>query len=246
MAVAVDPAIAAGEVARLAARAAELGAPVAHVLVTHADWDHVCGLAAFPAATATMGAATAARLAGGEPAARIAQRAEEYGLQVAGERAADRVLEPGLAYRVGPFAVETLALCGHTPDGTAYRIRALDLLAVGDHLSPVEFPFASSTAAYRQTLAGLVNLLRYDPPGRVFPGHGHELTAAEALAIAEADLAYLHALRAAVAGALGAGAGRDAAQAAGLAVPVPRGAADDLETMHPANVEAQLEEQLPA
>ena len=52
-AVLVDPAVSANEVERMAARARELGVEVTHVLATHSDWDHVCGIAAFPAATAT-------------------------------------------------------------------------------------------------------------------------------------------------------------------------------------------------
>ena len=82
-----------------------------------------------------------------------------------------------MAHQVGPFVVETIALRGHTPDGTAYRIRELELLAVGDHLSAVEFPFASSTSDYRTTLASLIELLRNDPPAAVVPGHGPPLTA---------------------------------------------------------------------
>jgi glyoxylase-like metal-dependent hydrolase (beta-lactamase superfamily II) len=241
-AVVVDPCISSGEVEAVDARARALGARVTHVLVTHADWDHVCGIAAFPDAVAAMGSRSAEAVVSGAPAKAIAQRAAEYGIAVAGPPRVDRVLEPGRAHRVGPFVVETLALSGHTPDGTAYRVRALDLLAAGDHLSAVEFPFASSTADYRMTVAGLVDLLRSDPPGLVVPGHGPALTAAEALAIAEGDLAYLHALRAAV---LAAAPDRASARAAGLAVELPRPAAGDLEEMRAANVEAQLEELLP-
>jgi glyoxylase-like metal-dependent hydrolase (beta-lactamase superfamily II) len=198
-AVVIDPCISADEVAWIAGRAATLGARVTHVLVTHADWDHVCGIAAFPLAVAAMGAATA-------------------------------------------FVVETIALPGHTADGTAYRIRELDLLAVGDHLSAAEFPFVSSTSEYRTTLAGLVDLLETDPPAHVVPGHGPALTAAEALAIAAADLAYLRALRDAVADARD---DRARARAAATAVAPPRPAPEDLAELHATNVEAQLEELLP-
>jgi glyoxylase-like metal-dependent hydrolase (beta-lactamase superfamily II) len=213
-----------------------LGARVTHVLVTHADWDHVCGLAAFPEAVAAMGPLTAEAL--GRPAFgdEVAERARELDVMAPGPRPADRVLEPGRAHRVGPFVVETLPLAGHTPDGTAYRIRALDLLAVGDHLSPVEFPFAASTAAYRATLAALVDLLRHDPPQAVYPGHGPPLDAAEALAVAEADLAYLHALRDAAA---------SGGRAAALAVGLPRRAPPDLAEARESNVDAQLDELLP-
>jgi glyoxylase-like metal-dependent hydrolase (beta-lactamase superfamily II) len=238
-AVLVDPCISVEEVAAIGARARALGARVTHVLATHADWDHVCGIAAFPDAVATMGARTAAEVAGGDPAKAVARRAADYGLAVAGPPRVDRMLEPGLAHRVGPLAVETLALPGHTPDGTGYRVRSVGVLAVGDHLSAAEFPFASSTADYRATLAALIELLRHDPPELVVPGHGSALTAGEALAIAEADLAYLRALRDAV---LAARPDRDAARAAGLGVELPRAAPGDLAEARVANVEAQLAE----
>jgi hypothetical protein len=70
------------------------------------------------------------------------------------------------------------------------------------------------------------------------PGHGPELTAADALAIAEADLRYLWELHDAVA----AGPTREEARAAGLAVELPRSAADDLAEARTANVDVALAE----
>jgi len=242
-AVVIDPCISADEVARISDRAATLGARVTHVLVTHADWDHVCGIGAFPDAVATMGAATAEIVASGEPLAVIRSRAATHGLTIDGEPRVDRALQVGTAHRIGPVVVETFALRGHTADGTAYRFRELDLLAVGDHLSAAEFPFVSSTADYRTTLASLLDLLQADPPAHVVPGHGPALTTAEAVAIAKADLAYLWALRDAAARARGE---RARARAAATAVAPPRGAPDDLAEQHAANVEAQLEELLPS
>ena len=109
---------------------------------------------------------------------------------------------------------------------------------MGDHLSTIEFPFVTSTAAYRGTLAALIDLLQHDPPRRVVPGHGPELTAAEALAVAEADLAYLRQLRDAVTRA----ATPEDARTAGLGVPLPRPAADDLAQAQIANVDVALAE----
>ena len=237
-AVLVDPCVSADEVARIATRVRELGCDVSHVLATHADWDHVCGFAAFPSATATTSEATAARLLERADEATTGERAAEAGVEIAGEPRVDRTFAAGAALRAGPFLFETLALPGHTADGTAFRCRELDLLAVGDHLSTIEFPFVTSTAAYRGTLAMLIDLLRRDPPRRVVPGHGPELTAADALAIAEADLAYLWALHDAVAS----GATREDARTAGLAVSVPRPASDDLAEAQASNVDAALAE----
>ena len=172
----------------------------------------------------------------------IGKRAATFGLTIEGEPRVDSVLTVGVAHQIGPFIVETVALRGHTADGTGYRVRELDVLALGDHVSTVEFPFASTTSEYRTTLASLIELLRNDPPAHVVPGHGPALTAAEALAIAEADLAYLRALRGAAATSRD---DRERARAAAIAVPLPRPAADELAPMHASNVEAQLEELLP-
>jgi glyoxylase-like metal-dependent hydrolase (beta-lactamase superfamily II) len=235
-AVLVDPAISAAEVAGIAARVSALGVEVTHVLATHADWDHVCGIAAFPAAAATMSEATATRLVARTET--TVELAAAEGVEIAGEPRVDQTFRAGVAVQAGPFLLETLALPGHTPDGTAFRCRELDLLAVGDYLSTIECPLVMSTAAYRGTLAALIDLLGRDPPGRVVPGHGPELTAADALAVAEADLAYLWELHHAVA----AGATPEDARAHGLAVEPPRPAAADLAWARAANVEAALAE----
>src|SRR5437868_3327574 len=173
-AVLVDPGVSVAEVERIAARVRELGVEVTHVLATHADWDHVCGMAAFPTAVATMSEATASRLLARAGKTTTAERAAVSGVEIAGEPRVDLTFPVGAALQAGPFLFETFALPGHTPDGTAFRCRELDLLVVGDHLSTIEFPFVTSTAAYRGTLAALIDLLRRDPPGRVIPGHGRE------------------------------------------------------------------------
>lgn len=237
-AVLVDPGISAEEVAGVRDRASELGVRVTHVLATHADWDHVCGIAAFPDAVAMMGELAAARVVSRSADAGVAQRAAAHNMRIAGEPRVDRTFEPGAAVQIGPFVVETLALTGHTPDGIAYRFRELDLLVVGDHLSAVEFPFATSTAAYRATLAALIELLQRDPPARVIPGHGPELSVAEALAIAQADLDYLWALN----GAVRSAAGRDEARTAAERVPVPRAAGEGLDEASTENVNVAIAE----
>ena len=116
---------------------------------------------------------------------------------------------------------------------------------MGDYLSAVEFPFATSPTAYRSTLAGLIAMLRDDPPETLIPGHGPPLEPEDALNVAEADLHYLRALHAAVVDSLTRGR-RDEARAAGLAVDLPRRCPPDLEAMRGFNVDRQIEEILPA
>jgi hydroxyacylglutathione hydrolase len=237
----VDPAITADEVGEIERTASELGAPVRHVLITHGDWDHVCGIGAFPDATVAMGEETAGKVASGKAEKSIQRVVDELGFVAAGPPRVDHAFERGKALALGQFVVETFPLVGHTPDGTGFRLRELGLLVVGDHLSVVEFPFATSPAAYRSTLAGLIELLREDPPETVIPGHGPPLSAEEALEVAEADLGYLRSLHRAVADAVT----REEAHAAGLAVSLPRESSPDLAEMRSFNVDRQIEELLP-
>jgi glyoxylase-like metal-dependent hydrolase (beta-lactamase superfamily II) len=158
----------------------------------------------------------------------------------------DRTFSRGSALALGSFIVETFPLLGHTADGSGFRLRELGILIVGDYLSAVEFPFATSPAAYRMTLAGLIEMLRDDPPEAVIPGHGSSLEAEAALSVAEADLCYLRSLNAAVVDALAHDGTRDEARTAGLAVDLPRECSPDLEEMRGFNVDRQIEEIVPA
>jgi hydroxyacylglutathione hydrolase len=246
-AVLVDPGISAPEIAAIAADVAERGLEVRALLITHADWDHVCGISAFPGVPAIMSRGAAARIASGQAAEEVVRCGAEEGLSWAGAPRADLVFDPGEALQVGPFTVETMALPGHTGCGAAYRVRDLGLLCVGDYLSAIEFPFVYvSTAAYRATLAALSDGLARDPAEYVTPGHGRALDPREALQVAREDLDYLHALKSAVLSALAGGAGREQALAAGAAVAVPRAAGDDDGRLRHDNAEQQLAELAPA
>lgn len=239
---AVDPAISADEVAGIGGRAEELGAPVRRVLITHGDWDHVCGIGGFPDAEVAMGEETGEKVASGRADESVRRAVEHYGFVPAGSPRVDRTFPRGRAVALGPFVVETFPLVGHTNDGVGFRLRDRGLLIVGDYLSTEEFPFATAPGAYRITLAGLIELLRDDPPETVIPGHGPPLRASKALAIAEADLSYLRSLHAAVADVVSRGGGRAEARTAGLAVDLPRECPPDLEEMRGFNVDRQLEE----
>lgn len=246
-AVLVDPGISAPEIAAIAADVAARGLTVRGLLITHGDWDHVCGISAFPGVPAIMSRGAAARITSGQAAEEVVRHGAEEGLSWDGAPRADLVFDPGEALQVGPFTIETMALPGHTSCGAGYRVRDLGLLVVGDYLSVIEFPFVYvSTAAYRATLTALSDELGRDPAEHVTPGHGRALTGTEAEEIAREDLAYLHALKTAVRGALAGGATREQAIAAGAAVDVPRGAGDDDGRLRHDNAEQQLSELAPA
>jgi glyoxylase-like metal-dependent hydrolase (beta-lactamase superfamily II) len=242
-AVLVDPCISEPEIAAISADLGERGLAVRGLLITHSDWDHVCGIAAFPDVPAIMSTEAGARIASGQAAESVVREGAAEGLSWAGAPRADLVFAPGEALQVGPFTVETMALPGHTSCGAGYRVRELDLLVVGDYLSIIEFPFVYvSTSAYRATLAALSDLLRRDPAALVTPGHGRPLSTDEALAIAGGDLEYLHTLKDVVRSALAQGATRGEAIAPGAAVDVPRGDGDDVGRLRQDNAELQLAE----
>ena len=243
---AIDPAISADEVAGIGRRGLELGAPVRHVLITHWDWDHVCGIGGFPDAEVAMGEETAEKVVSGKAERSVRRAAEHYGFVPAGSPRVDLTFRRGSAVALGPIVVETFPLVGHTADGSGFRLRDCGLLIVGDYLSAEEFPFATSPSAYRIALAGLIEMLREEPPETVIPGHGPPLQALEALSIAEADLSYLRSLYAAVVDALSRNVTRDEVRAAGLAVDLPRECPADLEEMRGFNVDRQIDEILPA
>ena len=239
-ALAVDPGILPDEVAAIRASAEAEGAAVTDILVTHGDWDHLAGLSGFPEATVWMGALSAARVESGEADGDLAGDASDYGIPPGVTARVDRVLEPGIATRVGGFTVESLSVPGHRADGLAYRVRSHDVLVVGDYLSSYECPgIKFSSAAFRTTLAALIDVLENDPPALIIPGHGPAHDAAAALEIARADLAYFHTIRAALLSGPG---GRDEARARGLALPWPRGEDEDDAESHAENVERHLDE----
>jgi glyoxylase-like metal-dependent hydrolase (beta-lactamase superfamily II) len=216
----VDPGVAPDEVERIRLSAGSVEA----VLLTHSDWDHVAGLAAFPDAEAAMGEETARVVRSGAAGAALERESRALALGVTGLLRVDRVLPTGPA-RVGAFDLTVLALPGHTACSTGYHVPALGLLVAGDYLSPVEHPYVEhSVSAYRESLETLLDLLRAHPGTVVAPGHGTELSSGAAIAVGEADLGYLVAVEDAVAEALADGADHEEAAAAGASVEPPRGA----------------------
>jgi glyoxylase-like metal-dependent hydrolase (beta-lactamase superfamily II) len=169
------------------------------LLVTHADWDHLLGRYAFAQATIGCAESTAQRLRAEPGAAQRELRAfdaEHYverprPLGLAG---AQPLPVPGQC-ELGERALELHPTPGHTADGMAILAPWAELLCCGDYLSPVEIPMLSrggSASAYRDTLHrlhGLVGRVR-----TVVPGHGTPLSRDDALALLDADLAYLDAL----------------------------------------------------
>jgi len=169
------------------------------LLATHADWDHLLGRMAFPAAALGVAETTAARLSAEPGDAARTLRAFDDDWYVArpaplslGQLQALPV--PGHC-AIGDAEIELHPTEGHTADGMAAWIPWARTLVCGDYLSPVEIPWISdsgSRSAYLATLRRLQPLV--DGAEHVVPGHGAVLDSARAAAILREDVAYLEAL----------------------------------------------------
>ena len=186
------------EIERLVAVARESGGPI-HLLVTHGDFDHVCGIGYVPEAIVVAGAETAERITNGTAAEQLEAAGLEWAMSWPTDLRVDRVVEPG-RFECGPFHVEAIDATGHTPDGLAYVLVDQGVLLPGDYLSDMTYPFIIGRLEHMiATSLRLLDALERHDLRWVVPGHGRALTPEEAAAAGEADLDYLEALARAVA-----------------------------------------------
>jgi glyoxylase-like metal-dependent hydrolase (beta-lactamase superfamily II) len=185
----VDPGIAPWEV-REAAREG-----VAHVLITHADWDHVMGIGLLPDATVYATSTAAERIRSGEARASVERLSRQFTLPLEGLDGlrVDELLVPAPdETAVGPWTAVCHPAPGHTPDGVATWLPEEQLLVAGDYLSQNEIPFIYDSAwSYRETLSMLAGLIERERPDHVVVGHGSPHDADEALRVAVEDMAYV-------------------------------------------------------
>ena len=135
-----DPSYTQQELEELQDEVRDAKAERVHVLVTHADYDHVCGLAAFPEATVVAGEATTARIEDGAALAGLSAAATEWGIDWAldGLRV-DRAVTPG-EVQLGSFRVAVVDAPSHGREGVCFVLLDQGVLFPGDHLSPITIP----------------------------------------------------------------------------------------------------------
>jgi glyoxylase-like metal-dependent hydrolase (beta-lactamase superfamily II) len=197
----VDSPVFPDELELLPAVAEQAGFRVAGCLATHADWDHLLGRYAFPAAPLGVAESSAARLRGEPGAAQRELREfdEEWYIERPGPLTlpAPQVLPVPGHCAVGDRELELHVAEGHTVDGMAVWIPWASVLVCGDYLSPVEIPLISpggSVSAYLATLSRLEPLV--ERAAWVVPGHGSVIESERALQVLAEDRAYLTALAA--------------------------------------------------
>lgn len=166
------------------------------LLATHADWDHLLGRLAFPAAALGVAETTAARLAAEPGVAARELRAfdDEHYVDRPDPLSLGQVQAlpvPGHC-EIGDTDLELHPADGHTADGMAIWIAWARVLVAGDYLSPVEVPMISaggSRDGYLATLRRLEPLV--GAAAHVVPGHGAVIDGARAAAILREDVNYL-------------------------------------------------------
>lgn len=189
-----DPGLTPEDLQSIRAKASEASGD-RYLLLTHSDFDHTCGLSAFPEAVIVSGAATAELIETGNAAERLRAAATEWNIPWSAELRVDRVVSSGDCFDCGRFTVAAIAAGGHKRDGLAYVLVDQSVLLPGDYLSRTTFPFvAYSLKETRRTEDRLLGALDEYEPEWVVPGHGPPLSASEARAVAHEDLAYLDSL----------------------------------------------------
>ena len=189
-----DPAITPDEIAAIVD---EVRGRRSFLAVTHADYDHVCGIPYLPEAEVVAGADTAAKIADGSAANGLASGGAEWGVEWPKELRVDRVVEPG-ELELGAFRVEAIACPSHGREAIGCVLLDEGILLPGDNLSAITIPLVGGSL--RRALDAAERLLtaldRYDLR-HVVPGHGPPLESERARQIADEDLRYLEKLDAA-------------------------------------------------
>jgi len=225
-----DPSWEPAEIEAIRAEAARLAGGATHLLITHGDYDHVCGIGFFPGATVVAGEETAARIESGAAAKGLRSAEKEWGIEWRTDLRVDRVAAAGEVLSLGAFRAKAIEARGHVADGRAYVLLDQGVLRPGDYLSAMTYPFVvDSIGRYRAASARLLAAIEEHDLRWVVPGHGPPLAPDEGRAVGEADDAYLAALQEAAREAVAAGLAPSPALLHVYAVPPPRATTDDFE-----------------
>jgi glyoxylase-like metal-dependent hydrolase (beta-lactamase superfamily II) len=187
-----DPAFTPAEIEAIREEARGRARNVVFLLVTHADYDHVCGIPYFPGAEVSAGAETAQKLRNGSAAAGLVSGGAEWGVEWPAGLRVDRQLVAGAELEFGSFRLATLDAPSHGREGLGYVLLEQGVLLAGDNLSAISYPLLAGplSRAIEATETLLGALERYSLR-HVVPGHGPVLSPDEARQIGRDDLRYL-------------------------------------------------------
>lgn len=154
--------------------------------ITHADYDHLIGLGAFPEAQLLGSAKLAAHADPDSVVAAISRWDEQHYIARAYTHAFPQLsLTPSAAAEPLQLAGRhflSWPAPGHTDEGLMLLDVAAGILLAGDYLSNVEFPFiGSSFDDYVQTLQTFEQVVSTYQPKLLVPGHGDIALGVEAM-----------------------------------------------------------------
>jgi glyoxylase-like metal-dependent hydrolase (beta-lactamase superfamily II) len=193
-----DPGVLPVEIETIRSETARRGCHAVRLLITHADFDHVCGIPYFPGAEVACGESTAHSIRSGEAAQGLRDAELEWAAGWSDDLHVDRVIAEGADVTLGASRIEAIGAPSHGRDGLAYVVLEQGVLVTGDHISAVTYPALHGPfSLLRQANERLLEALDRHELRWVVPGHGPALRPAEATAICEADLSYLDRLGAA-------------------------------------------------
>lgn len=170
-AVAIDPG---GDVAPLLARLRQRARTLTHILLTHAHFDHIGGVAALVAAT---GAALAVH-AEDVPLLRRRGGALEWGFEVPACPEPSLLVQPGQRLDLEVASLQALFVPGHTPGHLAFYCAEAQSVFTGDVLfqgsiGRTDLPGGNAAQLLRSIRE---NLFTLPDETVVYPGHGPSTT----------------------------------------------------------------------
>jgi len=174
----IDPAWLPAEVSEIQSHVVAIrrGRPL-YLLFTHSDFDHIIGYGAFPEAVVIASAAFTDHPAKEYPVKQIHDFDTKYYLKrtypISYPKVDLAVVNDGERMKIGKCELTFYLAPGHTKDGLLTVIEPGGIMAAGDHLSDVEFPFIfDSYESYLETIIKMKTIVDAGNIQLLIPGHG--------------------------------------------------------------------------
>ena len=162
----------------IAAMADEQGYTISHILLTHAHFDHVGGLAQLKEET---GASIYIHPEAVEMLRDATMNASLWGIRIPSPPAPDQMLAAGDVIQVGNLRFQVLHTPGHAPGHVSFYLPEFQALFDGDVLFQRGIGRTDFPASDHETLMRSIReeLLPLPDDTRVFSGHGNPTTIGE-------------------------------------------------------------------